>query len=212
MSEEATKYVCKREDLDLLLPDELKQKFWDLFPEPTSEKYVAWRMYYGDHTPKSNLAEFGINYEHPTVRDAVAFDLVKLDDNSVSNDSDYTFKEHMAYSPMEYDRYLFNKNYRVNLVCLEPEWSRITYTDEDQGSSSSSYSPESEIWQIVHEPGQREGDGSSSDGETVLKRTVEMLYQGVRLSDDWLEYFQKVMEKGSADGVYIPFTNANDIT
>ena len=52
---------------------------------------------------------------------------MKLDDDSVSNDSIYTYEEHKNYSPMEYERYLLNRNYRINLVNLAPDWSNISY-------------------------------------------------------------------------------------
>lgn len=64
----------------------------------------------------------------------MAFDLVKLDDSdensigSVSNDSIYTYEEHKVYSPLEYERFLLNKNFRVNLAKLEPEWSNLTFS------------------------------------------------------------------------------------
>lgn len=87
-------------------------------------------MFYGKQAPSEFLEQFGIDFEHPTVRDAVAFDLVKLDDESVSNDSTYTYGEHVGYSPMEYERYLLHKNFRINLVNLDPDWSSITYVKE----------------------------------------------------------------------------------
>ena len=91
--------MCKVGDLDKLLNDELKEKFQALFPNPSSlEDKSAWRMYYKGSTPKGFLDRFGIKFEHPTVRDAVAFDLVKLDDDSVSNDSVYTYPERIGYS------------------------------------------------------------------------------------------------------------------
>lgn len=61
------------------------------------------------------------------MRDAIAVDLVKLDDDSVSNDSIYTAEEHIEWSPMEYERYLLHKNFRIHLVNLEPEWSNLNY-------------------------------------------------------------------------------------
>lgn len=56
------KYVCKNEDLDKLLPDRfvlpdgtvdnLKKKFQDLFPDPSSsDDKTAWRMYYKNTRP-----------------------------------------------------------------------------------------------------------------------------------------------------------------
>ena len=99
----ATKYVCGKEDLDLLLPEELKKKFQEMFLNPQGSRIdLTWRLRYNDSTPKKFLANFGIDVFHPTVRDAVAFDMVKLDDDSVSNDTEYTYPEHKAYSPAEY--------------------------------------------------------------------------------------------------------------
>ena len=80
-------------------------------------------MNYKNTTPEEFLQKFGIDLDNPTVRDAVAFDLVKLDDGSVSNDSIYTYDEHKNYSPREYERYLLNKNWRTHLVNLDPDWS-----------------------------------------------------------------------------------------
>lgn len=134
--DEPTKYVCTRNDLDLLLDDELKAKFQGLFYDQmadSSEDYAlcpkssAWRMFYKQTTPEGFLSRYGIDFNNPTVRDAVAFDLVKLDDGSVSNDNLYTFDEKTTMSPMELERCLLNKNYRINLVNLEDEWSEITY-------------------------------------------------------------------------------------
>lgn len=77
------------------------------------------------------MSYLGISYSNPTVRDAVAFDMVKLDDDSVSNDSKYTYPEHLEYSTLEYERFLLNKNYRINLVNLDPEFSKIRFYDVD---------------------------------------------------------------------------------
>ena len=82
-------------------------------------------MYHGNSNPGDFLSGFGIDFDNPTVRDAVAFDLVKLDDGSVSNDTVYTYPEHINYSPSEYERFLLNRNFRINLVNLETEWSSI---------------------------------------------------------------------------------------
>lgn len=179
--DEVKKYVCTSEDLDKLLPDgrdnlpDLKKQFQDLFSS-------NWRLNYKDTSPSDVFAQFGIDYGNPTVRDAVAFDLVKLDDDSVSNDRVYTYEERKDYSPMEYERYLLNKNFRINLVNLEPDWSNISYKD-DEGN------------------------------EPKKKRTVDKVFQGIRISKTLLEYFKKVMDKGSvSDDIYVPFTNANDFS
>ena len=84
-------------------------------------------MHYRGIDPKRFLDKFGINYDEPTVRDAIAFDMVKFDEDSVSNSDEYTYMEHIGYSAREYRRFLLNKNFRVNLVHLEPEWNKITY-------------------------------------------------------------------------------------
>ena len=58
---------------------------------------------------------------------------MKLDNDSVSNDNIYTYEEHKNYSPMEYERYLLNRNFRINLVNLDPDWSNISYGENGQG-------------------------------------------------------------------------------
>lgn len=121
----ATKYVCKKADLDLLLPKELKEKFQHLFHEPDNDDRSTWRMHYKSTNPKDFLGRFGIDFDNPTVRDAVALDLVKLDEESVSNDIPYTYPEHMNYSTLEYERYILNRNFRIQLVNLENEWSSV---------------------------------------------------------------------------------------
>ena len=42
--DEPTKYVCTVDDLDLLLDDDLKRQFQDLFAD-------NWRLTYKEHTP-----------------------------------------------------------------------------------------------------------------------------------------------------------------
>ena len=116
-------------------------------------------MFVDGMNPEDFLFSFGIDISRPRVRDAVAFDIIKLDDGSVSNFKDYTFMEHVTYSPLEYERMLLNRNYRVNLTNLEDEWVKITYTEEGSG------------W------------------TTKRKRTVERIWQGLRLSDHVLGYF-----------------------
>ena len=135
--------------------------------------------------------QFGINFEYPTVRDAVAFDLVKLDDDSVSNDRVYTFEEHKEYSPREYERYLLHKNVRINLVNLDPDWSNITYANKEVNG----YDPVLDADYIV----------------IPRRRTVDKVFQGPRLSSTLLDYFSKVMENDGSE-IYIPFTNANDFS
>jgi hypothetical protein len=118
------------------------------------------------------FAKYGIDYDNPTVRDAVAFDLVKLDDDSVSNDNVYRYKDHQNYSPMEYERYLLNRNYRINLVNLDPERSNIKYGEDEQTSTE---------------------DYNASISHTKEKPTVVRMFQGPRISKTLLEYFQNVM-------------------
>ena len=132
LSLEQEKYVCAiprdgdgNKDysvLDHLLCDDMKTKFQQLFTDSR-----AWRMRYAGQNPKDFLDGLGINFDHPTVRDAIAVDLVKLDDDCVSNDSIYTAEEHIEWSPMEYERDLLHKNFRIHLVNLEPEWSNLNY-------------------------------------------------------------------------------------
>ena len=134
------------------------------------------------------------------MRDAVAFDLVKLDDDSVSNDSVYTFEEHKEYSPMEYERYLLHKNFRINLVNLAKDWSEITY-----------------------------GNESGQETAPKKKRTEDKVYEGARLSETLLGHFSELMCDDSTDsrfvdstesefadstasGIYVPVTNANDFS
>lgn len=198
----ATKYVCKVEDLDRPLNDELKEKFQSLFPDPaTSGTDRAWRMYYQGSTPRQFLARYSIDFDHPTVRDAVAFDLVKLDDGTVSNDSVYTYPEHIGDSQLECERMLLNRNFRISLVNLEAEWSDISYTGRN-----------TETNQFTPEPGWREEEDETVESRVRI-RTVERAYQGARLSETLLEYFSKVLDSmDSPETVYVPFTNANDFT
>lgn len=197
--DEVKKYVCTKEDLDLLLNDELGKKFQALFPNPRAEEqtdFTAWRMYYNGTTPSDFLAQFGIDYNSPTVRDAVAFDLVKLDDDSASNDRIYTYGEHKNYSPMEYERYLLNKNFRINLVNLEPDWSNIKYGKDERVSTE---------------------DAEGIIEHTKRKRTIDKVYQGIRVSKTLLEYFGEVVDnyhrpQQDKKELYVPFTNANDFS
>lgn len=119
---------------------------------------------------------------------------MKLDDDSVSNSSDYTYMEHLTYSPLEYERMLLNRNYRVNLVNMEPEWSRITYT------------------------------GESGLQSIKMKRSLERPYQGFRLSETILSYFNGIftesfdcndatpkMSTNFAKDVYLPYTLSSDV-
>ena len=154
-------------------------------------------MFYMGLKPEKCLARYGIDFDRPTVRDAVAFDLVKLDVPSVSNLPDYTSGEHIGYSIHEYERYLLNRNFRIHLVNLEPEFSNITYSK------------------------MKDADGNIP---SERKRTVDCMYQGVKMSDSLLGYFESVFnecvdggngsvrQNWSVDDLYVPFTNANDFT
>lgn len=152
-------------------------------------------MFADGMNPEEFLFSMGIDFSRPRVRDAVAFDIVKLDDDTVSNWKEYTFMEHVTYSPLEYERMVLNRNYRVNLYSLEDEWVKITYMDDDSGMI------------------------------TKRKRTVEKVSQGLRLSDHVLGYFGSVFntafdqETGEvkegldvAKEVYLPETTWMDVT
>ncbi len=198
---ERTGYVCVLKDLDMLLPDELVKEFKGLFyQEDGHPQDEAWRMFcsrsgQSERTPESFFARFGVDWNNLRVRDAVAMDLIKLDDGTVSNDYFCTVKEQVKYSPNEMQRFLLNKNFRVNLVNLEREWSNISYTIKD---------------------------GGDEDGRIQkLKRNVERMHQGIRMSNAFLEMFNQVFKLGfdeshkpirdfNEQDIYIPFTNAND--
>lgn len=162
--ETASKYVCVLEDLDKLLDDDLKAEFHGLFYSSWGKdggnvkRPEAWRMFLGAESPESFLRPFGIDFAQPRVRDAVAFDLVKLDDGSVSNTHFYSYPEHVGYSPLEYERWLLNKNFRIQLVNTQPEWTRIHY---------------------LNLPG---------DDNTQVKRTVDRMFQGPRLPPRLLRF------------------------
>ena len=156
-------------------------------------------MFFGKNDPHGFLDGLGIDLDNPTVRDAVAFDVVKLDDSSVSNDIIYASREHVSYSPYEYERFILNRNFRLNMASLNPDWSRITY-----GNS--------------HGKDDEEDDGNPPVLRT--KRTVDRMFQGVVFSDSILQFFDRLFNAGfKKDGldedamkeVYVPFTNANDV-
>lgn len=191
--ENATHYVCGVGDLDKPLPDDIKKEFQGLFYLDFDNKVQrrdAWRMFYQNRTPDSFLARYGIDINHPTVRDAVAFDLVKLDDGSVSNNVEYLYPEHVCYSPMEYERWLLNRNYRINLVNLENEWSEVRYGKKE---------PDIQVGTDVFIVGDDEPQ------KVMIKRTVQKEYQGCRLSDNLLGYFSYVMGRTfGEDGNPVP--------
>ena len=60
-------YVCGVKDLDLPLQGDLLQQFKQLF---TGEH--AWRISFGDGTPQDFWDRFGVDFNNPTVRAAVA--------------------------------------------------------------------------------------------------------------------------------------------
>lgn len=192
-----TKYVCTKNDLDLLLGDTEKSKFQQLF---TGEE--AWRISYKlkegetkEQRIRQFLLRYDVDFDKPTVRDAVAFDLVKLDDDSVSNDTEYTFDEHVGYSQHEYDRLVLGRNFRIHLSNDAPEWREIEYLKGKEDSREN----------------------------RKTKRTIDRMYQGARMSSTVLKFFASVFKQcfnevdGTADEskiaeVYVPFTNANDFT
>ena len=57
----------------------------------------------------------------------MAIDLIKLEDDSVSNDSTYHLDEHLFWSTAEHERWILNRNFRISLVNLENGWSSISY-------------------------------------------------------------------------------------
>ena len=184
-------YVCTYGDLDKLLPENLKQEFKGLFYNPDgTQRKDAWRMFYGKMTPEKFLSRFDIDIENPTVRAAVAFDLVKLDDGSVSNDTTYTYPEHINYSSLEYERLLLHRNFRVNLVNLDPEWSNIKYRNKEERKRL-----------------------------RTVERVYQGARLSKSLLGYFKEVFDKAFnEDGTPNkqfdigSVYIPFTNANDFT
>lgn len=180
--------ICKVGDLDNLLDDDLKKKFKGLFYDEDGKPLpIAWRMFYDGNTPEKFLSEFGIDIDKPKFRDAVAFDLVKLDDSDsediggMSNDWDCEYQKHLGYSPMEYERMILHRNYRTNMVHSEPEFTMIQYEGEE---------------------------------EPKARETMDFMYQGVRLSDVFLTYFSKIKGMTSneeAKLVSVPITTKNDI-
>ena len=132
------KYVCKVEDLNKFLPIELKEELWSLFYEKHTDgkkwhaKDSAWRMFHGKKmTPQKFFTRYGEDFSHPTVRLGVALDLIKLDDSSVSNDSEYHYGELETMSPQEIDRVILHRNFRINLVNLDYEYTNVKYKDGD---------------------------------------------------------------------------------
>ena len=188
-----------------------RKEYWEEVPKDPDDTDEEWKNKRRGILERKRNAErknkfkaffdkYDIDYLHPTVRDAVAFDLVKLDDDSVSNDNIYRYEEHQNYSPMEYERYLLNRNFRINLVNLDPDWSNIMYGKDKKPSSED---------EIV------EADSEVEETDvTKKKRTVVKEFQGIRISETLLDYFKKVMDNnGSAsDEIYVPFTNANDFS
>ena len=65
------------------------------------------------------------------MRLGVALDLIKLDDSSVSNDSEYHYGELETMSPHEIDRFILHRNFRINLVNLDYEYTNVKYKDGD---------------------------------------------------------------------------------
>lgn len=173
--------ICKYEDLNKHLDEDLKKKFKGLFYDKDGKQLpIAWRMFYDGTTPDEFLSGLGIDIDNPRVRDAVAFDLVKLDDGSVSNDWNCEYEKHLGYSPSEYERMLLHRNFRINLVHTEPQFTKIRYNSGDEPQKND---------------------------------TVDFMYQGIRLSTTFLDYFQKVIQNPSGwKKISVPITNQNDIT
>ena len=184
-------YVCTYGDLDKLLPKNLKQEFKGLFYNPDgTQRKDAWRMFYGKMTPEKLLSRFDIDIDNPTVRDAVAFDLVKLDDGSVSNDTTYTYPEHINYSSLEYERLLLHRNFRVNLVNLDPEWSNIKYRNRDERKRLRTVE---RVYQ---------GARLSKSLLGYFKDILDSAFNEDTTPNENFDIGQ----------VYVPFTNANDFT
>ena len=198
-SEDISNYVCSVRDLDKPLDLEFRHKVIELFYDvqyQSSESELlelsdedknptAWRMFWKGGNAAAHLLDMGIDLNNLTVRDAVAFDVVKLDDGSVSNSDEYVFNEHVGYSAYEYERYLLNKNFRINLVNLNPEWSNIVYNNTPNGR------------------------------QTRTKRSVDRVFQGIRLSTTILQYFETLLDSdrdSGFDDIYLPYTSMNDIT
>lgn len=184
-------YVCTYGDLDKLLPENLKQEFKGLFYNPDgTQRKDAWRMFYGKMTPEKLLSRFDIDIDNPTVRDAVAFDLVKLDDGSVSNDTTYTYPEHINYSSLEYERLLLHRNFRVNLVNLDPEWSNIKYRNKEERKRLRTVE---RVYQ---------GARLSKSLLGYFKDILDSAFNEDTTPNENFDIGQ----------VYVPFTNANDFT
>lgn len=121
-------HVCQRSDLDLLLDEGLRREFQSVFYDFDQEgnrtpRSDSWRLFRGT-APERVLGGLGVDFERPTVRDAVALGLVKLDDPSVSNEFHYVLRTHRASevscaSPSELERLLLNRNHRLNLPRME---------------------------------------------------------------------------------------------
>ena len=158
--------MCGVSGLDSPLPEPLKTEFRNLFYGADGGKNPsAWRLFYGGRDPERYFMDrFHISLSKPTIRDAVALDLVKLDDDYASNDYVYTSSEHVDYSVYEYERFLLHRNFRVNLVNLEPEWSDIRHRNDEEGK------------------------------ERKHVRTVDRVYQGVRLSKTLMGYFKEILD------------------
>lgn len=129
----------------------------------------------------------GIDIDHPTLRDAVAVDLVKLDDPSVSNDYISMTPEHLHWSISEHERWLLNRNFRINLVRLENEWSEVEYDDG-----------------IVERKRTVEREYQGPRMSRTLLRHFDSIFNAVFDRDGGLN------SSFSIDSIYVPFTNAND--
>lgn len=128
------------------------------------------------------------------MRDAVAVDLVKLEDGSVSNKSEYEFWEIGDCLEHEHEIRFLNRNFRINLV--DTEFLTIRQVSD-----------------VAEE----------DDKQTENRLNANYAYQGLRFSKTILGYFKSLFDgffnsDGSMKGktaelgkTYVPFTNANDI-
>ena len=87
-----------------------RKEYWEEVPKDPDDTDEEWKNKRRGILERKRNAErknkfkaffdkYDIDYLHPTVRDAVAFDLVKLDDDSVSNDNVYRYEEHQRDIP-----------------------------------------------------------------------------------------------------------------
>ena len=105
-----------------------------------------------------------MDFDKPTVRDAVSVGLVKLDDGSVSNSKEYVGEDEQKNTNLEWERRILNQNYRINLFQDHPEYSNVHYMNSEDPTV------------------------------TIRKKVEEQVYQGVRLSNSMLNFFDDVFD------------------